>query len=136
MIKKLILSLSVVISLVSCNSENKEKKETTTTSNASTTNTTSTDGFVIPKIDTATLKTADEIVKAHATIVDARLADEALKKSNPDAVSHYIELMEVYNAVNERRMTFGSEFKGQDYLDYNAKFKTAEDKMYGRTAAK
>jgi hypothetical protein len=124
--------------LVSCGSDKKEnnvvKEQTGATSSG--TGSSSDDGFVIPKIDTAMLKTVDDIVKAHAATIDARLADEKLKKENPNAKSHYIETMEVFNNVNEKRMSFGAQFKGQDYLDYNAKFKPAEDKLYGRTATK
>jgi hypothetical protein len=91
------------------------------------------DNSIVPKIDIAGLKDEAAVLSAMQKVVDARMADEKMKKDNPDYNGNYLELVKLYTAVlgasTEYSKTIAVPSRA---VEFNNKINAIQEKLYAK----
>jgi hypothetical protein len=117
--KFFIILLPVAILLFAC-SGNKSKES----------NKAAGDG-VVPKIEMNSLNSEPAILGAMQKVVDARIADNARKDTEPGYAGHYVELTNLYTEVLKASTAFSNTLRStEEVVAFNNKLTGIQDRMY------
>lgn len=117
-----VLLLTASLSIAGCG--NKDKKPAAT-ENA--------DAVAIPNIDITSLKDEASILDAMQKVVDARLADDKMKKENADYAGNYLELTKLYTEVISASTAYSKTITDPaKAVEFGNKLSAIQDKMYAK----
>ena len=119
-----VMIITASLSITGCGG--KDKKPATTENSAA-------DAAAIPNIDIASLKNEASILDAMQKVVEARLADEKMRKANPDYSGNYLELTKLYTEVISASTAYSKTITDPaKAVEFGNKLSAIQDKMYAK----